>query len=209
MKVRLFLFLALTIVVVASAWFKVSDEMQKGTSLQSSLDTMEEKLAVIVSQQKKENAEQRTEIEMLRKEIDILKNKSEDNADTGMETQPVGEKFTYIISDNGAIITGYTGKDTYIVIPSHVDGYAVSGIGESAFAYSKVNTVIISEGIKTVDWFAFYACPTLTSITLPKSIESIGYSAFEGASANFTVYCYSKTYSHDYVKSYGISHIAA
>ncbi len=209
MKVRSFLVLALVIVLIASAWIKVSDEISKNVSIKTSLEAMEEKLAVVVSEQKRERSEQRLEIEELKKEIKLLKQESNTSTDDENETTPVGDRFTYEICDGGAVITGYTGKDTYLVIPSHIDGYAVIGIGESAFAYSKINTVIISEGIKTVDWFAFYACHSLTSVTLPRSIESIGYSAFDGASSSFTVYCYSKTYSHDYVKSYGISHVAA
>ena len=209
MKARFFLVLALVIVLIASAWIKVSDEINKSTSIKASLKAMEEKLAIVVSEQKKESGEQRVEIEQLKNEIKTLKNESNTSVETDKETSPIGDRFTYEIHDSGAVITGYTGKDTYIVIPSHIDGYAVVGIGESAFAYSKINTVIISEGIKNIDWFAFYACPSLTSVTLPRSIESIGYSAFDGASSSFTVYCYSKTYSHDYVKSYGISHVAA
>ena len=126
-----------------------------------------------------------------------------------MATEDVSEKFLYDIVDGYALISGYTGTDTYLVIPSHIDGYEVAKIGESAFAGRKITTLIISEGIREIDWFSFYGCPTLTSVTLPKSLSSVGYGAFDGASSKLTIYCYSDTYAHNFAKSYGISYIAA
>ncbi len=209
MKARVFLILAFVTVLLASAWVKISDEANFGSDVKTSIDALEDKIGIVVSQQNKDNAEYRAEIEKLRLEINNLKTEKESEKNPTTDTSTEGERFLYEIVDTKAIITGYTGKDTYIVIPSHIDGYEVEKIGESAFANTKITTVIISEGIREIDWFSFYACPSLTSVTLPKSISSIGYGAFDGASSKFTVYCYSDTYAHAFAKSYGISHIAA
>ena len=209
MKANVFLILALVTVLAASAWIKVSDEVMTDDEVKSSIDVLEDKVELVVLQQNKDNDENRKEIEQLKLEVEKLKGNDETKIPTATDTPTVEEKFVYEIVDKKAVITGYTGKDTYIVIPSHIDGYEVVKIGESAFANSKITTVIINEGICEIDWFAFYACPLLTSITLPKSISSIGYGAFDAVSSKFTVYCYADTYAHAYAKSYGISHIAA
>ena len=209
MKARVFLILAFVTVLLASAWIKISDELGLGTSVKASIDALEDKIGIVASKQNENNAEYKAEIEKLKVEINALKEEKESQKSEETKGELNDEGFLYEIVDDCAVITGFSGKDTYIVIPSHIDGYEVVKIGESAFANSKVTTVIISEGIKELDWFAFYACPSLTSITLPKSISSIGYGAFDGVSSKFTVYCYSGTYAHAFAKSYGISHIAA
>jgi len=209
MKARVFLILAFVTVLLASAWIKISYELGLGTSVKASIDALEDKIGIVASKQNENNAEYKAEIEKLKLEINALKEEKESQKSEETKGELNDEGFLYEIVDDGAVITGFSGKDTYIVIPSHIDGYEVVKIGESAFANSKVTTVIISEGIKELDWFAFYACPSLTSITLPKSISSIGYGAFDGVSSKFTVYCYSGTYAHAFAKSYGISHIAA
>ena len=209
MRGRIFLVLAIAIVLVAAAYYKISDSLNHEESIKTSINSLEDKIGALVAEQKSESDENRYEIEKLKLEIEKLKNEK-GTADTNeTEKAPTGERFTYEVKDEGAVITGYTGKDTYIVIPSHIDGYEVVGIGESAFASSKTTSVIISEGIKYIDWFAFYTCPHLTSITIPKSVEKIGYAAFDGASPSFTVYCNKDSYAYDFVKSYGLSYITA
>jgi hypothetical protein len=67
-------------------------------------------------------------------------------------------------TNNGAItITGYTGSGGAVVIPGTTNGYPVTGIGKSAFAY----------------------CTNLTSVTIPNNITNIGEAVFLG-SANLT-----------------------
>ena len=209
MRGRIFLVFAIAIVLVAAAYYKISDSLNHEDSIKTSINSLEDKIGALVAEQKNESNENRDAIENLRLEIEKLKNEKGTTDKNETEKAPAGERFIYEVVDEGAVITGYTGKDTDIVVPSHIDGYEVVGIGESAFASSKITTVIISEGVKYIDWFAFYTCPHLTSITIPKSVEKIGYAAFDGASSSFTVYCHKDSYAHDFVKSYGISYIAA
>lgn len=74
-------------------------------------------------------------------------------------------------------ITNYRNNSDYdfeeIVIPETIDGYAVTDIGEKAFAHKSFNTVKLNEGLKTIGTEAFFGT-ALSSITIPKSVTSIG-----------------------------------
>ncbi|MCD7797490.1 MAG: leucine-rich repeat domain-containing protein [Clostridiales bacterium] len=41
--------------------------------------------------------------------------------------------YEYTVSNGTAEITGYTGLETELTIPSTIDGYTVTSIGEDAF----------------------------------------------------------------------------
>ncbi len=114
-------------------------------------------------------------------------------------TSAVG--YVYEIDAGGnAVITGYEGSETDLVIPAVIDGYPVTAIGErafyksvitsvaipsgvsigeSAFASSKaLTTVTISSGVTTIGMGAFLGCSGLTEINIPDSVTSIGSDAF-------------------------------
>ena len=120
------------------------------------------------------------------------------------ETQKVG--FTYTVSNNGATITGYSGNEKNIVIPASVDGYTVVAIGDNAFIDTSIESVIISESVTSVGWFAFDGCVKLRSITVPSSVTSIGYCAFGNAESIATIYCHADSFVLKYAKSYGLSY---
>jgi hypothetical protein len=66
--------------------------------------------------------------------------------------------------------------------------YPVVEIKSQAFERSKeLNSVVISDGIKTIGGSAFYGCEALTSVTIPKSVTSIASSAFYGCSSLKTI----------------------
>lgn len=65
-----------------------------------------------------------------------------------------------------------------VTIPSTVDGYTVTTIGNSAFSYSaSLSSVTIPNTITHIGVWAFYNCG-LTSIDIPNSVKSIGEYAF-------------------------------
>lgn len=115
--------------------------------------------------------------------------------------------YTYeILDENTCSITGYTGSDHDIVIPSEIDGYTVVEIGFSAFEQpeeeprktitsvvipntvksigmtaffgTNITEIIIPEGVETIEQQAFDACRDLVSATLPSSLVTLGQSAF-------------------------------
>ena len=153
------------------------------------------------SESKKQIAELRSKIEELRSEA-----KSTTTQQTTVATTLPEGIFIYSLNDGKAIIDGYTGKGENLVIPSQIDGFDVYGISSKAFEGYSFKTVIISDGVETIDWFAFYNCKQLTSITIPSSVRKIGYAVFDGCSKNFTIYCQSGSFAQSYAKSYGIAH---
>ena len=60
---------------------------------------------------------------------------------------------------------------------------AVTVIESGAFMNSKVEKVVIAEGVTQIDSYTFYGCTELTSVTIPSSVVSIGDYAFRGCSS--------------------------
>ena len=125
---------------------------------------------------------------------------------TANSDEPKKVGFTYTVSDEGATVTGYVGTEKNIVIPASIDGYSVVAIGDKAFLDTDLESVIISESVKSVGWFAFDGCVKLKSITVPSSVTSIGYYAFGSAEASSTIYCHADSFALQYAKSYGLSY---
>jgi hypothetical protein len=74
-----------------------------------------------------------------------------------------GSDYSYIVSGSpaGATVTGYTGAGGSIRIPASLGGYVTVAIGD----------------------FAFRSCASITSVSVPDSVESIGYAAFDHCGA--------------------------
>ena len=88
-------------------------------------------------------------------------------------------------SDYNAIPTTTTGA---ITIPSTVNGYSVTSIGESAFAdCNGLTLVTIPEGVTSIQTGAFsggmHGRDNLTTVVLPSTLTSIGESAFNFCTA--------------------------
>ena len=83
--------------------------------------------------------------------------------------------YEYISLDDGTVkITGYTGSNTEIVIPSEIEGMAVISVGESAFEdCTGLTSVIIPDGVTSICYEAFSGCSGLTSITIPDSVLQV------------------------------------
>jgi len=80
--------------------------------------------------------------------------------------------------ENGAI-TGYTGTATAVVIPSQIQGQAVTKIGYRAFYEKELTGVTIPNSVTHIGSSAFSG-NQLTSVTIPNSVTEIGNSAFSG-----------------------------
>ena len=121
--------------------------------------------------------------------------------------------FEYGFSEiyDGIFIKEYIGSDKTVVIPSKIDGQAVTVIAGGAFVGTSIESVVIPDSVnivvarafygcdqlKTVDFGdgiieiqeeAFYKCTALESIILPKNLETIGEGAFYGCTSATEIY---------------------
>ena len=96
------------------------------------------------------------------------------------------EGVQYALSDDGtyAVVVGYEGTETNVVIADTYQGVPVKRIGYSAFSgCSGLTSVVIPNSVISIDVFAFYGCSGLTSVVIPDSVTSIGDGAFEDCSS--------------------------
>ena len=120
--------------------------------------------------------------------------------------------FEYGFSREGGIsIRDYIGSDKTVVIPSKIDGQAVTVIAGGAFVGTSIESVVIPDSVKFVVARAFYGCDqlktvdfgdgiieiqeeafrectALESIILPKNLETIGEGAFYGCTSATEIY---------------------
>lgn len=98
----------------------------------------------------------------------------------------------YKINDDGisCTITGMgTCTDSHIVIPAVIDGYAVTGIGNSSFyKCTSVESITILNSVTYISYYAFDGCTSLEKITIPDSITRILNGAFDGCESLADVY---------------------
>lgn len=82
-------------------------------------------------------------------------------------------------ADYTCTITGYSGGEGTLVIPSIIDGYAVMSIGERAFYNcDSLISITIPDSVTSIGEAAFSGCRSLTNVTIPNSVTSIGDWAF-------------------------------
>jgi len=93
--------------------------------------------------------------------------------------------YVYEVVGNPAVanISGYEGEGGAIVIPSTLGGYTTAAIDDDAFAWQETLTsVVIPSSVKTIGYSSFYNCISLTSVTLGSGVTTIGYGAFYSCS---------------------------
>ena len=115
-----------------------------------------------------------------------------------LQLTAVSGDFEYtVLYDGTAQITGYIGYNNEVSIPSVIDGYTVTSIGENAFSYEplpppamaglaqtgvsrfkKITEVTIPDTVTSIGDYAFVWCENLAGVILPDSVKSIGIMAF-------------------------------
>jgi hypothetical protein len=87
-------------------------------------------------------------------------------------------QFTY--TNTGGAITITSGPGGAVVIPSTIDGLPVTGIGYAAFSNSRTLTsVTIPDTVLTIGDWAFHYCDYLVSVRMGSNVTSIGAYAFD------------------------------
>jgi len=96
--------------------------------------------------------------------------------------------WTYTVSNNQATITGYTGAGGAVTIPTSVNGLPVVKVGNDyppVFGWynQSVTSITMPHGVTSIGDHAFAACKNLNTIFLPDSLASIGNYAFSDCSS--------------------------
>ena len=85
-------------------------------------------------------------------------------------------------SETGTI-TKYLGAGGDVEIPSAIGGVPVKSIGSVFYGCRSLTSIIIPEGVTSIDASAFESCMSLKSVTIPDTVTSIGKQAFRLCSA--------------------------
>ena len=83
-------------------------------------------------------------------------------------------KFSYTISENEATITGSAIKSGDLVIPRIVEGAPVTAINAYAFDGYGISSVTLPKYLETIGAYAFRNCAYLKEIKIPSSVTAIG-----------------------------------
>ena len=88
--------------------------------------------------------------------------------------------LTYTFSDGEVTITDCSSSASgALTIPSTINGYPVTTIGDYAFSDCyDLTSVTIPDSVTTIGDWAFSDCNSLTSVTIPDSVTIIGDDAF-------------------------------
>lgn len=155
-------------------------------------------------------------------DVDSASNTSDGDGSKGSENPPQGNNgeqrsevpegqeqyvrsyYTYYLKNGYAIITAYHGKDTDVTVPAAVDGHVVIGLADRAFAGSEVRNVTLPETIESIGWFTFYECKSLEKVILPSKLSSIGYASFDGCPQTLCLYVRDGSYAEQFAGSFGL-----
>lgn len=109
---------------------------------------------------------------------------------TAMAAEDPGVVYDYrFVTEDTIEIMGYNGTETNLVIPSQINGYTVVGIGDLDLLGDDTDTVesvVVPDTVKYIETFAYYPntayyVSSLTKVTLPEGLETIGDNAFASA----------------------------
>ena len=86
-------------------------------------------------------------------------------------------------TNNGAItITGYTDTNPVVIIPGSTNGYPVTVIGANVFYNSTITSVTIPDSVVSIGSAVFGFCNRLTSVAIPGNVTNISDRPFLGCS---------------------------
>lgn len=99
------------------------------------------------------------------------------------ETTDTG--FAYSLNGDNAVITGYTGTESEVIVPETIDGHTVTGIDQFAFFMNySITGITLPATVTSIGDYAFFQCSMLREVNfLGDTLNSMGTSAFESCKA--------------------------
>lgn len=98
----------------------------------------------------------------------------------------------YIVTtydDHTCSIVDYLGGNTILTIPTEIEGYQVTAIGDSAFlGKANLQTITIPDTVTRIGQSAFAFCGNLRTVDVPASVIAIGMSAFSPCPSLSNIY---------------------
>lgn len=89
--------------------------------------------------------------------------------------------FDYYVENGEAVVSGYQGTKTDIVVPETLGGYKVTKLDYECFAgQDGFTSVKLPNTLRIIGWTAFAGCENLRSIDIPAGVTEIGRYAFSG-----------------------------
>jgi hypothetical protein len=89
------------------------------------------------------------------------------------------KEAVFTFNKRSGSITDYRGPGGAVVIPDSIGGKPVKKIDDWAFYYCKsLTSVTIPDGVTSIGMEAFGHCTSLASVVMPTSLKSIGDGAF-------------------------------
>ena len=88
------------------------------------------------------------------------------------------------IDNERAEIKDYLGNNSSVDIPKNIDGYKITKISAAAFFNrTGLTDITIPSTVEEIGWWAFYGCSGLKNVDLNESLKTICYGAFMNCSA--------------------------
>jgi hypothetical protein len=99
------------------------------------------------------------------------------------------DQFTYTTNAGTLTIFTYTGPGGTVTIPSMINGMAVTGIGEYAFAdITGLTNITIPASVISISQEAFAGCTSLTSVYFQGNAPTAGLPVFSGDGSTTAYY---------------------
>ncbi|MCL2107105.1 MAG: sigma-70 family RNA polymerase sigma factor [Oscillospiraceae bacterium] len=98
---------------------------------------------------------------------------------------------------SGNTLLRYTGGDTLVTVPPHINGVPIKKIADHAFFNCGASEIVLPSGAEEIGWWAFGNCSQLNRVLIPESVTKIDPDAFI-KSAGVTIVCKEGSYAHSY-----------